>query len=307
MPKKVEAPRFVHVIYEREAYGQGLVFDLEGRFKGVLSARSVDRLRRSSGRRSESGYRLLDPRAKKAFDESWEAWAIDNFSRYFSRVFRAGSPIIDSGEIFGDHLWSAVGKPARGERILDLGSGNGRYAATLEGRIASLDLQNLSSGSGGRSRSAVPDRVVGNARDLPFRDSSFSVVLCLFVLEHVANPFPVLREICRVLAPGGRAILAFPSTGVLEVLRARFSYHRLTLPIHHLRSFGLLSHPFIESTRSIVAHLREGGCRDVEVLAIHAGRPAPGPGSLASLRRSLFPFNYNGTQTILVGTKSAAC
>jgi SAM-dependent methyltransferase len=304
MPKRVEVPRVVHVIYEREAYGQGLVFDVEGRFKGALSARSVDRLRRADKRCNGSGHCLLDPRAKRAFEEPWEAQAIDNFSRYFSRVFREGSPMIDSDEAFSDHLWKAVGKPAGRERVLDLGSGSGRYACTLEGRIAALDLH-FSPGSGGSS--AVLDRVAGNARDLPFRNGSFSLVLCLFVLEHIASPFPVLREICRVLEPGGKAILAFPSTGALEVLRARFFRHRLTLPIHHLRSFGLLPHPLIESTRSIVAQLRQGGCRDIQVLATHAGRPVPGPGSMASLRRSRFPFNYNGTQTVVVGTKGAAC
>jgi 2-polyprenyl-6-hydroxyphenyl methylase/3-demethylubiquinone-9 3-methyltransferase len=43
----------------------------------------------------------------------------------------------------------------------------------------------------------------GHAEQLPYADGSFSVILCLDVLEHVQNVQATLREIARVLAPGG--------------------------------------------------------------------------------------------------------
>lgn len=45
---------------------------------------------------------------------------------------------------------------------------------------------------------------------MPFADNSFDVVLCNHVLEHVPNDRQALREIHRVLRPGGFAILQVP-------------------------------------------------------------------------------------------------
>lgn len=45
---------------------------------------------------------------------------------------------------------------------------------------------------------------------MPFNDQSFDMVLCNHVLEHVDNDIQALREIRRVLRPGGKAILQVP-------------------------------------------------------------------------------------------------
>ncbi|WP_406699018.1 class I SAM-dependent methyltransferase [Singulisphaera sp. Ch08] len=43
----------------------------------------------------------------------------------------------------------------------------------------------------------------GRAERLPFADNSFSVVISQETLEHVADPFEAVREICRTMRPGG--------------------------------------------------------------------------------------------------------
>ena len=45
---------------------------------------------------------------------------------------------------------------------------------------------------------------------MPFAENSFDVVLCNHVLEHVQDDIQALREICRVLKPGGWSILQVP-------------------------------------------------------------------------------------------------
>lgn len=47
-------------------------------------------------------------------------------------------------------------------------------------------------------------------QSMPFAENSFDVVLCNHVLEHVNDDLVALREISRVLKPGGFAILQVP-------------------------------------------------------------------------------------------------
>lgn len=55
--------------------------------------------------------------------------------------------------------------------------------------------------------------VVGDALHLPFADASFDGVICMNALHHMASYETVLREIYRVLKPGGRAVFGEPGEG----------------------------------------------------------------------------------------------
>lgn len=54
------------------------------------------------------------------------------------------------------------------------------------------------------------EAVLGDGHSLPFADASFDVVLCFETLEHVESPIAVLREIRRVLRPGGNIFVSVP-------------------------------------------------------------------------------------------------
>ena len=54
-----------------------------------------------------------------------------------------------------------------------------------------------------------PD-IVGDVMALALPDASFDAVLCLAVLEHVPRPWDAVREMHRVLAPGGTLLLYVP-------------------------------------------------------------------------------------------------
>lgn len=54
-----------------------------------------------------------------------------------------------------------------------------------------------------------PD-IVGDIHQLPFADSSLDAVICLAVLEHVEEPAKAMKEIYRVLKPGGYAFIYVP-------------------------------------------------------------------------------------------------
>lgn len=59
---------------------------------------------------------------------------------------------------------------------------------------------------------------------LPFRDGTFDRVLCESALDHFANPAEGMREIARVLKPGGHAIIATVNYGGLSCRVSRLLY-----------------------------------------------------------------------------------
>jgi SAM-dependent methyltransferase len=80
-------------------------------------------------------------------------------------------------------------------RTLDLGSQNGPYAAHFPRRVA-VDLH-----------PAAGIHLRGDAHALPLLTSSFDVVLCTEVLEHLPEPQQAIDEMFRVLKPGGQLLL----------------------------------------------------------------------------------------------------
>lgn len=98
-------------------------------------------------------------------------------------------------------------------RIGDIGCGTGGMAVRLPGRqlVAALDF-NLGALTICRERGIGP-LLRGDASALPFADAAFDAALMLDVLYHknVGEPDRVLREIRRVLSPGGVVIINVPA------------------------------------------------------------------------------------------------
>ena len=66
---------------------------------------------------------------------------------------------------------------------------------------------------------AMPESVhlqVGDLRKLDLEDDAFELVVCFEVIEHFEDPFIVLDELVRVLAPGGLLLLSSPNRGVYQ-------------------------------------------------------------------------------------------
>lgn len=85
--------------------------------------------------------------------------------------------------------------------ILDVGCGNAPYGDLLPGwRRIGINID---------ASDASPE-VVGDGTCLPFRDACADAVLCTQVMEHVRDPFGLVRELARVLKPGGVLVLSGP-------------------------------------------------------------------------------------------------
>ncbi len=110
-----------------------------------------------------------------------------------------------------------------GERLLDLGCGEGRHAISaymvenLDAVGVDLSIDDLKTTRerfeefvepGNPDKSLVISVADGN--QLPFEDNSFDKVICSEVLEHIPDYRAVIKEIHRVVKPGGIAAISVP-------------------------------------------------------------------------------------------------
>lgn len=97
--------------------------------------------------------------------------------------------------------------------VLDVGGGDGRRYRSLFScdSYASLDVSGLGD-------------IRASADAIPLPDAAVDSVLCFQVLHYFADPLPALREVRRVLRPGGAFLLSFPQfLAVARTTRCSFT------------------------------------------------------------------------------------
>jgi len=147
---------------------------------------------------------------------------------------------------FGIHrVWKryfvATAQAKRGDRVLDLAGGTGDIALLLKDRVGDAGEVVVGDINGdmlrvGRDRMTDRGHVRGldwvqcNAQALPFPDARFDLVTIAFGLRNVTDKDAALREMLRVLRPGGQA-------RVLEFSQVTADWFR---PLYDFHSFNVL-------------------------------------------------------------------
>ena len=100
-----------------------------------------------------------------------------------------------------------------GEAVLDVGVGGGgllkRLNAVQPGRLAGVDISEAAVARARRRLGRDAEILQAAAEVLPFENASFDAVASVSVLHFWPDLDPPLREIARVLRPGGRLVLVF--------------------------------------------------------------------------------------------------
>jgi 2-polyprenyl-3-methyl-5-hydroxy-6-metoxy-1,4-benzoquinol methylase len=153
---------------------------------------------------------------------------------------------------------------APGDRVLDLGSGDGTFTAELSRAGARAVGVDVAEAALKRARAAHPGLDFRLAPiDGPLPDCEFEVVWSSEVIEHVADTARWLSEVRRVLSPRGTLLLTTPN------------HPRAALLVHGLERYcdPLGDHLHLYTRRSLRRVLSEFGFDPVEVRA--AGGPPP--------------------------------
>ena len=172
-----------------------------------------------------------------------------------------------------------------GARVLDVGCGEGHFAAALarvEAEVVGIDV---AAEPLRRARLRHPEldlRQVPAQGAWPLRDASFDAVWAGEVIEHVADTAGWLSELRRVLRSGGVLLLSTPDHGRLRMLRwalaPRVFDAHFNPRADHLRFY---------TRRTLTELLEDFGFHDVEVRSA-GGPPGARRQLLASARRSRF-------------------
>jgi sarcosine/dimethylglycine N-methyltransferase len=183
-----------------------------------------------------------------------------------------GEPILDASHRTVNHMANLIDNLSADTRVLDIGSGYGgaaRYLAKTYG--CHVTALNLSEKENERHRqlnqeqnlSTKIDVVDGSFEDIPVDAEQFDVVWSQDAILHSGQREQVLREVARVLKPGGQFIFTDPMQadncpqGVLQPILDRIHLSTLGSPQFYrdqLTKLGLSEILFEEKTDQLVNH-----------------------------------------------------
>lgn len=123
--------------------------------------------------------------------------------------------------------------PAKG-RLLDVGGGTGRVASAIRDLVDDVIIADVSFGMLKQTLPSTLWSVCGVSEFLPFPDTSFERVIMVDALHHVVNHADSVREMFRVLKPGGVLVIEEPDIRTFGVKLIALAEKMLLMRSHFL-------------------------------------------------------------------------
>ena len=178
-----------------------------------------------------------------------------------------------------------------GTRVLDVACGPGTLtllAAEAGARVDALDFSPEMIALLRQRAAANVEPRIGDGQNLPYGDASFDAAFSMFGLIFFPDPPRGLRELRRVLVPGGRAVISsWPPPTEVPLMRVLGAAMREALPNMPPNA---MDDPF-NHPDSFTAALEAAGFRDVAIhRVVHVQEVSGIDEVFASLRRSMAPL-----------------
>lgn len=163
--------------------------------------------------------------------------------------------------------------PPKARKVLDVGCGYGVTSAHLKriGRAEhtfGVEFEPTAAAEARKQLDKVWQWDLNAERTIPpeLKQEQFDLVLCLHVLEHLMDPWSILRQLHEVMAPGGRLVAAVPNIRHFRTLfplffRGEFDYVDAgTMDRGHIRFFTKKSFTtLLEKSGFRVLHVADQG------------------------------------------------
>jgi 2-polyprenyl-3-methyl-5-hydroxy-6-metoxy-1,4-benzoquinol methylase/uncharacterized protein YbaR (Trm112 family) len=183
-----------------------------------------------------------------------------------------------------DRLWAAIGGRAdlHGQRVLEAGSGAGRFTEVLVRAGADVVSFDYSTAVDANARNNLPTPHLhlfqGDIFSIPLAESSFDKVVCLGVIQHTPDPHAAFRSLAVYVQPGGQLVIDAYTRSVTSLLHWKYLLRPITRRMGKETLYRLVkavTPPLIPVARILRRTAGRAGARLLPIVEYsHLGLPA---------------------------------
>lgn len=182
-----------------------------------------------------------------------------------------------------DRLWAAIGGQSdlHGQRVLEAGSGAGRFTEVLVASGADVVTFDYSSAVEANARNQGPSPRLhifqGDIFNIPLTELSFDKVVCLGVLQHTPDPQAAFRSLAKYVRPGGQLVVDIYRRNLAALVQWKYVLRPITRRIRKEALYRIVDRvtpPLVPVARLLRRIAGRAGARLVPIVEYsHLGLP----------------------------------
>ena len=199
----------------------------------------------------------------------------DSFGFQWNKHARTQLDSYSGISISADRVQNAIGGPLdlKGERILEAGSGAGRFTEVLAASGADVISFDFSSAVDANASNQQPSERLhlfqGDIFHIPLQECSFDRVLCLGVIQHTPDPHAAFQSLARYVRPGGQLVVDVYTLNFAALLQWKYLLRPFTRRMHKerlYRAVELATPPLIPPARFLRKIAGQLGARLIPIV-----------------------------------------